>query len=187
VVSEKLDAIPVPVLQTVPADSLTGQAVEHNLAKKDDGPVRDEMMETSTKAVPYKKNNVLLSAVVPGWGLTRLSNGKPYWLIGVAGFGCIATSVYFNRQAVTSYNNYKESFDVNVYPDYFAKAEQQYLISNICAYSAIAIWVIDLGVTALRAEKVQKSIRMGNLSHFSIGSGFQGSTRTTFLTMNYRF
>jgi len=187
VVSKKLEAAPVPVPQSVISDSLQGKVVEDSTVKSDDETIVADKEASSVKAVPYKKNNVLLSAIVPGWGLTRLSNGKPYWLIGVAGFGCIATSVYFNRKAVASYDNYKESFDVNVYPDYFTEAEQQYLISNIFAYSAIAIWVIDLGVTVLRAKKVQKSLYTGNLSRVSIGSGYQGSTRTTFLTMNYRF
>jgi hypothetical protein len=80
-----------------------------------------------------------------------------------------------------------ESYDVNVYPDYFTDAEQQYLISNICAYSAIAIWVVDLGITILCAQKVRNSLYTGNLSRLSIGSWVQGSTRTTFLSMNYRF
>jgi len=187
VVSEKLEAITVPVIQPALSDSLQGQLTESNTTKKDDNPVVAEKEKSSVEELPYKRNNVLLSAIVPGWGLTRLSNGKPYWLIGVAGFGCIATSVYFNRKAVKSYDNYMESYDVNVYPDYFTEAEQQYLISNICAYTAIAIWVIDLGVTVLCTEKMRKSLYTGNLSRVSVGSGYQGSTGTAFVTMNYRF
>jgi len=187
VVSEKLETIGALDLQSAPGDSLGDGLTESDTAKKDDNPLVAEKEKSSVGAVPYKKNNALFSVIVPGWGLTRLYNSKPYWLIGVAGFGCIATSVYFNHQAANSYDNYMESYDVNVYPDYYSDAEQQYLISNIFAYSAIAIWVIDLGVTILCAEKVRKSLYSGNLSHMSIGSGYQSNTGTAFLTMNYRF
>jgi hypothetical protein len=187
VVSEKVKTIAELFLKSPPADSLHAKKAESGTGKKDDGSVMANKMETNITEVPYKKNNFLLSAIVPGWGLTRLSNGKPYWLIGFAGFGCIATSIYFNHKAVSSYDSYKESIDVNVYPDYFKRSEQQYLISNMCAYSAIAIWVIDLGVVAFRAQKVSRSIPGQNLTRVSIGSGYQGSTITAFVSLNYRF
>jgi hypothetical protein len=187
VVSEKLDAIPLPMEQPVLNDSLSAQMAEYSAAKKNDGSVVAEKEETSVKTEPYRKNNFLLSAIIPGWGLTRLSDGKPYWLIGVAGFGCIASSVYLNRRAASSYDSYKNSYDVTEYTDYFNKAEQQYLISNLCAYSAIAIWVIDLGIVALRSQKIRKSMPARNLSRLSVGSGYHGSTNTSFVTLNYRF
>jgi hypothetical protein len=178
VISKKLDAIEIPIAQTLPGDSLPDQPASYNT------PVTAEKEE---KTPVYRKNNILLSAVVPGWGLTRLSDGKPYWLIGVAGFGCIASSIYFNRQAVTSYDNYKGSLDMNESQDYFDKAEQQYLISNICAYTAIAIWVVDLGIVTLRDLQVRKSMSDQKLSRLSVGPGYHGSTRTAFVALNYRF
>jgi hypothetical protein len=183
VVSEKLDAIEMPVAGPLRSDSLEGQAADYGEPKM----IKSGMNEKEETTPDYKKNNVLLSAVIPGWGLTRLSNGKPYWLIGVAGFGCIGASVYLNRQAVANYDSYKKSLVLEESADYFSTAEQQYLISNILGCSAIAIWVVDLGITALRAQKVRNSITGRNLSRLSVGSGYQSTTNTTFLTLNYRF
>jgi hypothetical protein len=184
VISEKLAAVEIPVVQSGSGDSLPDQPADYNTAAKKS---ETATAEKKDKTTGYKKNNILLSAVVPGWGLTRLSNGKPYWLIGVAGFGCIAASVYFNRQAVTNYDNYKESMVIDESADYFNKAEQQYLASNILAYSAIAIWVVDLGIVILRDRQVRKSMSGQTLSRLSVGSGYQSITHTAFVTLNYRF
>jgi len=182
VISEKLDAIEIPVAGPLRSDSLVGQQADYGEPKM----IKpgNEREETTTS---YKKNNVLLSAFVPGWGLTRLSNGKPYWLIGVAGFGCIGTSVYLNRQAAANLDSYKKSIVMEESSDYFSTAEQQYLTSNILGCTAIAIWVIDLGITVLRVQRIRNSISGRNLSRLSVGSGYQSNTNTTFLTMNYRF
>jgi hypothetical protein len=182
VISKKLDAISPPVVQPALSDSLQGQLADFGTPNNNPG-----MAVKGEKASVYKKNNVLLSAVVPGWGLARLSNGKPYWLIGVAGFGCIASSVYLNRRAASNYDSYKESFVMEESADYFDKAEQQYLISNICGFSALGIWIIDLGVVFLRDRQVRKTMPDRTLSRLSVGSGYHNSTRTAFVTLNYRF
>ena len=44
------------------------------------------------------------SALFPGLGLSRVNPGKPHWIKGVVGYGCIAGTLYLNRMAVTSYN-----------------------------------------------------------------------------------
>ncbi len=49
-----------------------------------------------------KGNMVLSSMVLPGWGLSKVKKGKPYWLLGVAGYGCIAGSVILNRSALNN-------------------------------------------------------------------------------------
>jgi len=56
---------------------------------------------------------ILSSTILPGAGLTRVHSGKPYWIIGIAGYGCIAASVLINKKAVSSYNAYVNSYDIN--------------------------------------------------------------------------
>jgi hypothetical protein len=184
VVGEKLKTLDVPAAKTGSADSLAGRTIVSGIPEMES---EKGISEKEAKVTAYKKHNVLLSCVVPGWGLTRLSDGKPYWLMGIAGFGCIASSVYFNRQAVTDYDGYKNSMDIQESQDLFDKANQHYLISNICAYTAAAIWVVDLGAVILRDRHVRKSAQEMKLSHLSVGAGYHAGTQSAFVAMNYRF
>src|SRR4030042_5312580 len=56
-----------------------------------------KVSEKEKKSTSYKSvktgSNLILSTLVPGLGLTRLSEGKPYWILGIAGYGCLASSV----------------------------------------------------------------------------------------------
>ncbi len=65
-----------------------------------------EMEETVESKVQEKSVNttslVLQSLAFPGLGLTRATGGKPHWLRGVAGYGCIITSVTLNRMSISS-------------------------------------------------------------------------------------
>jgi len=85
---------------------------------------------------------VFQSLVFPGWGLTRLKK-KPHWIKGLAAYGCVAGSVYLNRQAVETYGQ------IDSYPDYpekddlYQKAMKQDNISEVLAYTAAGIWVVE--------------------------------------------
>jgi hypothetical protein len=135
-------------------------------------------------------SNLLLSTACPGWGLTRLSGGKPYWLIGVAGFACIGSSVYLNRVSHTNYKKYLESSDINntdVMDAYYNTGKKHYTASNVLAWSAITIWVADLGLTWLLTSKAQRSAANLKSGTFSVGSSFDYYTDTPSFSIFYTF
>ena len=134
--------------------------------------------------------NLLLSTVCPGWGLTRLSGGKPYWLIGVVGYGCIASSYYLNTLASSNYDKYLNSSDINQedeMDDYYNTGKKQYTASNVLALSAIAIWVADLGVTWIKASKMKRSAASATSGSFSVGSSYDYYTDTPLISFFYTF
>lgn len=90
---------------------------------------------------PEKTRNILRSALLPGWGLSAGRKGKPYWLIGVAGYGAIGGAVYLNRQADNYYEDYRISESIAERQDLFDKAERADRNSKILAYGAGAIWL----------------------------------------------
>jgi hypothetical protein len=48
----------------------------------------------------------LLSAIVPGLGLTKLNNGGPYWIMAIAAYGAAAGSYLYYSMAEQNYTKY---------------------------------------------------------------------------------
>lgn len=147
---------------------------------------KPEKMPEITPSVKVGKI-VMLSAIVPGLGLTKLSNKKPYWLIGVAGAGCIATSVYYNYQASSNYDKYSTTEDRNKINSYYDNAEKQKLYSNIFTISAAAIWVIDLGTASLVAIRKNKANKRKSGNNVKTGFYFDSTTDSPVLSLKYKF
>lgn len=98
-----------------------------------------------------------LSAILPGLGNRVVKGSGVQWLLGVAGYGCIAGSIILNRSAYNAYEDYKIADDPDKRDDYFSKAENNDKISRYLIYGAAAIWVTDLVWTGLQAGKARKS------------------------------
>jgi hypothetical protein len=130
--------------------------------------------------------HLLQSAVFPGWGLTSLTKGKPYWLLGVAGVGCIATSYYYNQQAHSSYDEYLESSDDDI-TGYYDDAVAQGYISKAFAWSAAAIWIADLGIVTIKAASMNKSYKRSRAGAFTISPSIDFTTDTPVFTLHYSF
>jgi hypothetical protein len=187
VIVEKIDTPDEVIILPVKNDSAFASKEQEAIQQANDITTLSESDKSEVKIPVYKKNNFLLSMIFPGWGLTRLSNGKPYWLLGIAAVGCIASSVYFDHLAVSSYDDYKNSVDPVESDNYFNKAETQVLISNICAYSAIAIWVVDLGAVAIRANHLHKSISDKNLGYITFGTAYSNGFKAPGLSVKFHF
>ncbi len=153
---------------------------------------RTSLSETSTEIKDLSFERVkagkymLQSAILPGWGLTSLSNGRPYWLIGIAGIGCIASSVYYNQKAHSSYDSYLNSSADNI-TGYYNDAIRQGNISKVFAVSAAIIWIADLGVVGIKTSNMNKSSKNSKLSAFSINPGIDVNTDSPVLMLQYKF
>ena len=51
---------------------------------------------------------IIQSVLLPGLGLSKVT-GKPHWIKGVLGYGCIGGSIALNKMAVASYNDYSSA------------------------------------------------------------------------------
>jgi hypothetical protein len=130
--------------------------------------------------------HVLQSAIFPGWGMTSLTSGKPYWIIGVAGVGCIATSYYYNLQAHSSYDEYLESSDDDI-TGYYDDAIAQGNISKVFAWSAAAIWIADLGIVTIKAASINRAYKRSRTVAFSVSPPVDLITDTPVFTLRYNF
>jgi hypothetical protein len=169
-------------LSEIPSDLSKKENIEE---KKEIRKVIEEPIVTAPKVKVGK--HLLQSAILPGWGLTKLSKGKPYWLIGVAGAGCIASSIYFNNQAYLNYNKYLDSYDEEKIDTYFNNAKTQDNISKAFALTAVAIWVTDLAIVNIKATSMNKSYRRNRLNDISISSGINLNTEIAMLSLHFNF
>ena len=126
-----------------------------------------------------KSNMVISSVVLPGWGLSKTRQGsKPYWLLGVAGYGCIAGSVYMNRTAIKTFDDYKVSMDADESNVLYDKAVQQHTISKSLGYSAAGIWAISI-IWTLATSAPSPG--------FSIQPVYNQHMNCTMISINYKF
>ncbi|MCU0472151.1 MAG: hypothetical protein MUC93_02130 [Bacteroidales bacterium] len=90
----------------------------------------------------FNKGSALgLSTIVPGLGLTKIKNGKPWWLTSIPAYGALTGSLIV-------YNSYKKNYDaylIETEPvergDLWDKSQQQKSLSGVLFISAAAIWV----------------------------------------------
>ncbi|MFH0756237.1 MAG: hypothetical protein V2B15_02985 [Bacteroidota bacterium] len=86
---------------------------------------------------------VLQSVAFPGLGLSRYRGG-PHWIKGMAGYGCIAGSVVMNRKAISTYKGINDLTGFDEKNTLYKESVQQDHISEVLAYTAMAIWATDL-------------------------------------------
>jgi hypothetical protein len=157
---------------------------EDNSVKKDISPVTKDKVTVVKSAQTGK--NLLLSAVVPGWGLTRLSSGKPWWILAVADAGCVAAAIYYNKEASSNYKNYLNSSDATEFDPYFEDASQQQTLSKVFGWSAVGIWAADMCLVAIKALNINKSQKKST-SSITIGSYIDYQTSAACLSFNFNF
>ena len=130
---------------------------------------------------------IFTSTILPGAGLTKINYVKPFWIIGIAGYGCIATSVIYNKKAANNYESYLNSYDINESKNLFEKSQDQDWTSKILAYTAIGIWVADLIWVTASVNKKNKLILMKRNQSFKIESDMDTYTKSPLVKLTYWF
>lgn len=136
---------------------------------------------------PGMSKALLLSAIVPGLGATKV-DGKPYWLMGVIGYGTLASSILFNQQSISAYNSYLEEPDINASDSFFNDSKQKDLLSKSMAYTATGIWCLSMIITAIKAKKSNSSIaEIYNNKKLFFTSGINPQTKIASFNLKYQF
>ena len=123
-------------------------------------------IESSTTQIKFVHRGIaiLLSAVVPGLGITKLNNGGPYWIMAIAFYGCAAGSYLFYRFAETDYNKYLASMDTQERNKFYNNVQTQNSISDVLMYAAGAVWLGNMIWTLFHPNKTmpdKKGISFG--------------------------
>jgi hypothetical protein len=130
---------------------------------------------------------ILMSAVLPGLGLSRFSGGKPYWLYGVGSYACVATSIIYNRKAASSYDDYLNPTVLDQVSSDYNNAISQQKISRAFAISAAAIWIGDLAFTGIRVLQTKRQLSAKGGSTLYIGYYHNSVNGVPMLSLNLTF
>jgi hypothetical protein len=156
--------------------------------------VQDDQTDTQpeeppqvTKSSAYNRTGIILqSLALPGLGLTQVT-GKPHWIRGVAGYGCIAASVVLNSQAVKTYDGIEDLVYFDEINEAYDKSLQQDNISEILSYAAIGIWVADFIWTLVGTSDLKKKPYTAESSGISLGSNIDPLSNIPLISVTYRF
>ena len=116
-----------------------------NISK--DNVVIDEEIAVEVLAIPHegpvkfvsRGKAVLLSAIVPGLGVTKLSRGGPYWIMAIAAYGSAAGSYYYFTMAEQNYTKYLDAKTEGDRNSFHSTVQSQKSISDILMYTAGAV------------------------------------------------
>ena len=107
--------------------------------------VKGTPIQTNTQKPQISKSKYILSSIAfPGSGLSVIKKGKPFWIMGIAGYAGLATTIHFNSQA-KMLKQYNEQYsDRDSYQEYEDKYQEYKKYANIAAISTGAIWAANL-------------------------------------------
>jgi len=92
----------------------------------------DEKTYHETKEVS-KFDMILASFIMPGWGQSKASEGRRYWLTGVAHYGCLVGAAIFIWRSEYNYS----ILEIN-------KADRQGITAAVLGFSATGIWLANM-------------------------------------------
>jgi hypothetical protein len=152
------------------------------------GNLNFEVIALVTSANVNLAKSLLYSTIWPGWGLNKMDKSKPYWLMGIAGYGSLAGSIVLNKMANTNYTSYLNNTEDNLNDELIDKSKTQNNISKSLAYTAIGIWGINLVWTAIRVKQKNKlSLGMSDKQNLMFYGFYDPVYKTKSFGLNYRF
>jgi hypothetical protein len=109
----------------------------------------NEVVYVELKAEKYEKSfdkgkMTLLSIAFPGLGQTKISNGKPYWLTGVAAYGTLAGGLLVHSNYLKTYDEYMIEEDPAKRSELFDQTQKQMNLSSALFVTSAAIWTANL-------------------------------------------
>ena len=193
-ISVKINAIfiPPPEPEIVPVQEPEPEQekqMEEQVVKTEDEDQVEEAKEPPRpeKETSYNRAGIIFqSLAIPGLGLSRVTK-KPHWLRGVAGYGCLAGSIILNRRAIYTFDRIEIYQNPSDATNLFDKSVQQDNISEVLAYTAIGIWVMDFVWTIVGTSDLNKSPAQAQSMGISIGSKIDPLSYTPMVELTYRF
>lgn len=131
--------------------------------------VKAELLSVTklTKRKPYKKESgygelFIKSAALPGWGLTEIKRGKPFWIVGVSGYACLIASFMYHQKALDTKDEYENSpyISIEKNDELYNKAASQHQTSKWLAYSFAALWIADKIILTIKPGKSVRNMSL---------------------------
>jgi hypothetical protein len=131
---------------------------------------------------------LILSTLWPGMGMYKKDKGKPYWMLGIAGYGSLGASYFLNKKANDNYDAYIRNNVDEQNDKLLSKSQNQNRLSKTVAYSAIGIWCINMVWTTIKAKNFkQKGVAMYKNQNLIFYTVYDPYTKTSGFTLKLNF
>jgi hypothetical protein len=125
---------------------------------------------------------VLLSAVVPGLGITKLKNGGPYWIMAIAVYGSAAGSYLYYSFAEKNYTKYLDARTESERNSLHSTVQSQKTISSVLMYTAGAVWLGNMIWTLACPNKTNP-----NDKGISFGGAYDPMAKAPVINLRFKF
>lgn len=150
-----------------------------------------EKLNNLESTIPIKSISrmgaVVRSVAFPGWGLSKIHPGKPHWIKGIAGYGCLAGSLIYNQKSSESYQSYLDSYDIEERETYYNKSENEQTISTVLGFTALGIWLTDIVWTIADSGDLSRKKGLSQDKGFSFGPDYMQHINAPMLSFRYKF
>lgn len=101
--------------------------------------------------------SVGLSFILPGMEMSKLESRKPYWILAVATYGSLATSVVYYKKASSFYDKYLLETEISRSDFYYNESRKFDNISKGLLAGSAAIWLGSMIWTVSKSAKLKKN------------------------------
>jgi len=126
---------------------------------------------------------MLMSTAMPGLGQTKITNGKPWWLTGIAAYGAMASGLVIHNSYLKTYSSYQVEEDPATRAALLHDTQQKQNVSNALIISSATVWIANIIWVAVIPNKYQ-SLQHVKLSLEQPIGPLEG---TTLLTLRLNF
>jgi hypothetical protein len=129
---------------------------------------------------------LLHSALFPGLGFVKMEKSRLHLTKGAVGYACIVSSIIFNRIAVSNYNNYLDSYEIENSDNYFKKSVRQDNTSEVLAYTAIGVWATELIWVFIESRNYNNKLSTFG-KRISVDPVYDRYSKTSMICFSYNF
>jgi hypothetical protein len=175
------------VIPPKPIETQPEETTSENQIKSDALPEAHSPAVSNVNARSYSRTGIVIqSLALPGLGLARMT-GKPHWLRGVAGYGCLAGSVILNRVALNTYKGIGDLVEYEDKNDLYQKASGQNSISQALAFTAAGIWIADIVWTWVGTTDIKRNSPLSQSRGVSFGGNIDPLSYIPMVNFRYLF
>ena len=117
-----------------------------------------------------------------------MKRGKPFWIAGVTSYTCLLASIVYNQKALDTKYEYEHSPYINIEKndELYKKAASQHKVSNVLAYSFVALWITDKIILTVNKNKSVRKMS-SNDSGINVSADYDPLLQNQIFKICYKF
>lgn len=151
---------------------------------------KETLVVTSDRGKPRhsKGKAILVSAILPGVGLSLTQNGKPWWIMSIPYAACFGAALAYNSNAVNNYDKYLKEENIAKRNDLATKWSNQETYQYVYGVLAGGIWGLNMILTlALPNHSYPTTALLQKKQGFSFAMDYNKKANAPMLSLKYKF